>query len=313
MHSRVYAQPEPASRALAASRPAGKVSVRMPSTAHAARTGPVPPAASLAEILEYTRADRTHPQPNAAAASPKTSHAITPFQHILWRHRVEATTHTSVARSPELKARPAVTLSRSPLPAKSPNPPDKKTRVTDAAKAQTGVSVLRAQAAAIKGKLEAFGVEKLWRDEYHTSTESQFAQINKLFDEHAKLEKELRDILDEWYIFEHESTKTTIEKLNRVWNQIAQMYWDVRRAAETEAKYETKSTQAESLLWAQFAGLTVEIENADKPGKELSTSDFQSLRSRLDQLSAAVDKLRADETAARKQYTGSEDLGSHGP
>ena len=313
MRSRVVAQPAPVFKASTASRPTRRTAAPAPSSFRSARTGPLPPASTFAEILDCTRADRTHLLSNAAAMPVQSSPATTRFRHTLWNRSVAAITPTGPPRSPETKARTSIVLSRSRLLASSPDPPKEKTKPSDAAKAQTGVSLLRAQAAAVKGKLEAFSVEKLWRSEYHTSTDSRFAEIKKLFDEHARLQKELNDILDEWYLFEHESTKTLIEKLNRVWNQLAQMYWDLRRASEAEAKYETKSSQTEGILWAQIAAFNVDLQNADKPGKELSAGDFQALRSRLDQLSAAVDKLRADETAARKQYTGSADLVSHGP
>ncbi len=154
-------------------------------------------------------------------------------------------------------------------------------------------------------KLQAFQDDKKWRADFYASIKKWYQEIHELSVKLDKLNAELREILDEWYIFEYEPTKWTIRKLDDVWKRIALMYWDIRHKEEAEKAYEQEADKTEKALLREQSTLQVTIQRFDKAGASMSKSEFDSLAARLTQLSGALDQLRNEELKAQVRFTGS--------
>lgn len=94
-------------------------------------------------------------------------------------------------------------------------------------------------------------------------------------------------------------------RLDRAARRVGQMYWDVKRTSEAEAKYEQETQKIEADLRKQQASIDSEIQALDKAGTVPSQDQYGSLASRLKQLSSAIDKLSDAEIKAQVKYTGS--------
>jgi hypothetical protein len=167
------------------------------------------------------------------------------------------------------------------------------------------ISEVRGLNTEIQGKLAFFRQQKEWRAQFHADIKQKFAVIAELSKELDEIEKELQENESGWYVFEYEPAKWTWAKWTRLMKRIDGWYWETRNTAEAEEKYEAESKKTEADLRKQQESLAAEIRTHDKAGDVLSQPQYESLASRLKQLSGAIDKLSDAELRAQVKYTGS--------
>ncbi|HEY4900068.1 MAG TPA: hypothetical protein VIH91_04530, partial [Terriglobales bacterium] len=150
-----------------------------------------------------------------------------------------------------------------------------------------------------------FGEQKEWRAGFHAYIEQRWRVIREANDEYVKAEKQLDEMRDKFYIFEHESTQRTIESVERLRQLILQAGEETRNMEEPEKKYELETQKTEQALLREQRSISSAIQASEKAGAVLSQSQYESLASRLNQLRVGIDKLSDAELRVQVKYTGS--------
>jgi len=203
-------------------------------------------------------------------------------------------------------------IQRAPLPGTPPDRPEPPTKIAGPApkpgapgKIGDRVSILHARAAEIERKMRVFGEQKEWRAGFHAYIEQRWRVIREANDEYVKAEKQLDEMRDKFYIFEHESTQRTIESVERLRQLILQAGEETRNMEEPEKKYELETQKTEQALLREQRSISSAIQASEKAGAVLSQSQYESLASRLNQLRVGIDKLSDAELRVQVKYTGS--------
>ena len=182
--------------------------------------------------------------------------------------------------------------------ATKPAPPDKlRARLISALQARRRTEV--------DDKLIALNNDKTWRADYHANIEERWRVIKEANEGYVEAQKEFDEATSGFYIFEHESTERTKEKLEKLREWILKAGEETRNMRDSEKTYEEDEYKTEKNLLREQSSISLATLKSGEVGATVTRGDFESMAKRIDQLSRAVDDLRDMELKAQVRFTGS--------